>query len=147
MIGTTENVPVQDGPLHPPAATLSRESGEVDQKGSTDQRSLRPRGDADERLGDLDGVRRRALEEVVGDAPILDHPSLHTHPPDVSPVFSGDLDGRWKVVGDLDAGRLPQRFEDRGEICLPLGLHVEMLSAWPVWTGILTAVAKTENSV
>ena len=29
MIGTTENVQVQDGPLHPPAATLSRESGEV----------------------------------------------------------------------------------------------------------------------
>jgi hypothetical protein len=36
MIGTTENVPVQDGPLHPPATTLSRESGEVDEKGSTD---------------------------------------------------------------------------------------------------------------
>jgi hypothetical protein len=61
MFGTTENVPVQDGPLHPPAATLSREFGEVDQKGSTDQRSLRPRGDADERLGDLDGV-----QEVFG---------------------------------------------------------------------------------
>jgi hypothetical protein len=36
MIGTTENVPVQDGLLHPPAATLARESGEVDEKGSTD---------------------------------------------------------------------------------------------------------------
>jgi hypothetical protein len=35
MIGMTENVPVQDGPLHPPATTLYRESGEVDEKGST----------------------------------------------------------------------------------------------------------------
>jgi hypothetical protein len=31
MIGTIRNVPVQDGALHPPAAGLSRESGEVDE--------------------------------------------------------------------------------------------------------------------
>src|SRR5215207_6863078 len=64
---------------------------------------LRLRVDADERLGDLDGVRRRTLEEVVGDAPVLDHVPLDAHPPDVGPLFSGDLKRRREVVRDLDA--------------------------------------------
>src|SRR5918994_7702171 len=69
---------------------------------------LRPRVDAYERLGDLDGVRRGALEEVVCDAPVLDHTPLHAYPPDVGPTLTGDLERRrelrW-VVREADPTR------------------------------------------
>src|SRR5215204_2606460 len=88
---------------------------------------LRLRVDADERLGDLDGVRRRTLEEVVGDAPVLDHSSLHAYPPDVGSILTGDLERRREVVRNLDARRRPKRFEHLRERRLALGLDVDAL--------------------
>src|SRR3990170_2258758 len=51
-------------------------------------------GDADEGLGDLDGVRRRTLEQVVGDAPVLDRVPFHPNPPDVRTRLASDLQRR-----------------------------------------------------
>jgi hypothetical protein len=69
---------------------------------------------ADERFGDLDGVGRRALEQVVGYAPVLDDVTLDAHPPDVGFVLSDYLERRREVVRELDAGRRSQRLEHLG---------------------------------
>src|SRR5215204_5079751 len=92
--------------------------------------TLGSRVDSDERLGDLDGVGRRALEQVVCYAPVLDHTPLHAHPPDVGSFLSGDLERRREVgwiLGEPDAGRGPQRLEHLRKLYLTLRFDVDAL--------------------
>jgi len=76
-------------------------------------------GDADEGLRDLDGVGRRALEQVVGDAPVLDRAPFNPHSPDVGARLARDLQRR-RIVGSLSrelyARSLAQAYGDPARI-------------------------------
>jgi hypothetical protein len=65
------------------------------------------------------------FEMVIGHAPVLDDVTPDAHPPDVDPLFSGDLQRRQEVLRDLDAGRRPKRSEDLGEHRFALRLDVD----------------------
>src|SRR5215218_982085 len=89
---------------------------------------LRPRVDADERLGDLDGIRRRALEQIVRDAPVLHNAPEDSQPPHVDAGIPGMLQRRRervRVAGERYAGRARERLCNLFQRNRPFELDVD----------------------
>src|SRR5919112_240808 len=85
---------------------------------------------ADKRLGDLDGVGRRPLEQVVRYAPVLHDVSGDPQPPHVYPGIPSVLQWRreiFRVAGERHAGRAGQYFAHLLQRGLPLELDVDAL--------------------
>src|SRR5215207_6179407 len=91
---------------------------------------LRLRVGAYERLGDLDGVGRRTLEQVVRDAPVLHDPPRDPHPPHVNSRIPGVLQrGREsvRITGEGDARRVGKCFAHFLQRDIPFELDVDAL--------------------